>query len=482
VGLFEKLFKPKAAASAAEVNTYFKTLNAYMPTFTSRAGGIYEMELTRAAIHAFASHVSKLKPEVSGSASKTLKSVLAYQPNPFMDTTKFLYRLATVLEVDTTAFIVPLTDPTDSLITGFYPLLPSRTEVVEFQGEPWLRYQFANGQRAAIELARVGILTKHQYRDDLFGEGNRALSPTLDVLDVQRQGMTESVKNSAVIRFLARLGQTLRPEDITKERDRFAAENLSSDNTSGVMMVDAKYSDIKQLENKPYVIEAEQMKLIKDNVFSYFGVNEAILQNSYDENGWNAYYEGKIEPFALQLGLVLTAMVFSERERAFGNEVMFSSNRLQYASNASKLQVVRDLTDRGLMSDRMACDVFTLPYPTDAEGNTLPERYVIRGEYIDVGNLPSHTVDQAKSYPQTLPDGTTVSGVAADATDPAGAAVAPVDNLAATALNGAQIAALVAVVTAFKAEELDLGQAANIVAVALAISVDEAKKIVEGTL
>lgn len=411
MGLFEKLFKAKQVATAAEVNAFFRTLNAYSPAFTSRAGGLYEMELVRSAIHAIAVHSSKLKPEVSGQARASLGPVLAIKPNPFMDTTKFLYRLATVLEVDTTAFIVPLTDPTDAIITGFYPLLPQRTEVVDVNGEPWLRYSFSNGQRAAIELGRVGILTKHQYRDDLFGEGNRALSPTLDLLDVQRQGMTESVKNSAVIRFLARLGQTLRPEDIAAERKRFSEENLSSDNTSGVMMVDTKYADIKQLESKPYVIDAEQMKLIKDNVFSYFGVNEAILQNSYDENGWNAFYEGRIEPFALQLSLVMTAMVFSDRERAFGNEVMFSSNRLQYASNTTKLQVVRDLTDRGLLSDHAACDIFNLPHPTDPDGKPRPERWVIRGEYIDVGNLPTHTVDQAKSYLKPPADPAATEGV-----------------------------------------------------------------------
>jgi len=466
VGLFDKLFKPRQAASAAEISTYFKTLNAYMPVFTSRAGGIYEMELTRAAIHAFALSVSKLKPEVVGSANKTLKSVLAYQPNPFMDTTKFLYRLATVLSVDTTAFVVPLMDPTDKVIVGFYPLLPARTEVIEAQGEPWLRYTFANGERAAIELYRVGILTTHQYRDDLFGEGNRALAPTLDVLDVQRQGMTEGVKNSAVIRFLARLGQSLRPEDIKAERDRFAAENLSADNTSGVMMIDSKYSDVKQLENKPYIIDAEQMKLVKDNVFSYFGVNESILQNSYDENGWNAFYEGKIEPFALQLGLVMTAMVFTDRERDGGNEVMFSSNRLQYASTASKVSTVTVLTDRGLMSNYGAAEVFNLPHPPG------DERWVIRGEYIDLGNLPAHTVGQAKGYLQMEPG----------AEDTPAPATAPVDDLQATALNGAQIAALVQVVTSLKEETLSLGQAANIVAVALAITVEEAKKIVEGSV
>jgi len=391
LGLFDKLFGGKAATDADRVTSYFRALTAYTPSFMSRTGGLYEMELTRSAIHAFASHVSKLKPEVSGAAKSSLAPLLQYQPNKFMDTSKFLYRLATILSVTTTAFIVPLTDATDSVITGFYPLLPGRAEIMEFAGEPWLRYTFANGQRAAIEFTRVGILTTHQYRDDFFGDGHDALSPTLDLLDVQRQAMTEAVTSSAAIRFFARLAGTLRPEDIKAERDRFTLDNLSADNKSGVMMFDAKYADVKQIDSKQFVIDADQMKLIKDNVFGYFGANDAILTNSYDENGWNAFYEGKVEPFALQLGLVMTNMVYTARERSFGNQVMFSSNRLQYASNTSKLAVTTQLMDRGLLSNYGAADIWNLPQPDG------PERWVIRGEYIDISNLPGHTVDQAKA-------------------------------------------------------------------------------------
>lgn len=392
MGLFEKIFGPKPAQQADSTSAYFKTLTAYIPAFTSWQGSIYEMELTRTAIHAVANHASKLKPEVVGSARAKLGATLAVSPNDYMNTSQFLYRLATILYMDTTAFIVPLTDPTGSTLTGYYPLLPQRTEILEFQGEAWLRYSFANGQRAAIEFSRVGVLTRFQYADDFFGSGNKALSPTLDLLTIQREGMEEAVKSAATIRFMAKLGQTLRPEDIKKERDRFAEDNLSADNKSGVMMFDAKYADIKQIESKPWLIDAEQMALINANVFSYFGVNEAILQNSFDEDAWNAFYEGAIEPFALQLGLEMTRMTFTRAERARANGIMFSSNRLQYASNTTKVSVVTQLVDRGLMSNYGAAEVFNLPKPPGEE------RWVIRGEYIDLSNLPAHTVDNAKTY------------------------------------------------------------------------------------
>ncbi len=383
MGLFDKIFPKKAQEK--EVEGYFKTFNAYTPAFNSYDGGIYEMELTRAAIHSFASHASKLKPEITGSAYKNLEKILQFKPNPWMSTSQFIYRVATILSVNTTAFIIPLYAGDYETIVGYYPLLPSRTEIVQVGGEAWLRYTFANGQKAAIELDRVGVLTQYQYKDDFFGSGNAALLPTLSLMDMQNQGMQEAIKQGAMIRFMAKLGQSLRPEDLKKERDRFSADNLHSDNASGVMMFDAKYSDVKQIDSKPFVIDAEQMKLIQTNVYNYFGTNEDILQNKYKEEGFNALYEGKIDPFSLQLGLALTNMTFTSHERAFNNHIMLSANRMQYASNQTKLQVSSQLFDRGILTTNDVMDIWNLPHVEDGD-----ERY-IRREYVEVSKLDADT-------------------------------------------------------------------------------------------
>lgn len=383
MGLLDKIFPKKAQEK--QVEGYFKMLNAYSPVFTTFEGSIYEMELTRAAIHSFANHCSKLKPEITGNAYKNLEKKLQFKPNPFMDTTKFLYRLATILSVDTTAFIIPLYAEDMESIVGYYPLLPQGVEIVEYKGEPWLRYTFANGQKAAIEFDRVGILTKYQYEDDFFGGGNKALKPTLELLDLQKQGMEEGINQSAMIRFMAKLGQNLRPEDISKERERFSKENLSADNKSGVMMFDAKYSDVKQIDSKPFIVDAEQMKIIQTNVYNYFGTNEDILQNKYSEETFNAFYEGAIEPFALQTGLVLSNMTFTDKELAFNNQIMLTSNRLQYASNQTKLQVSTQLFDRGIMTTNDVMDVWNMAHVKDGD-----KRY-IRREYVEVDKLDADT-------------------------------------------------------------------------------------------
>lgn len=372
------------------IDSYFKMLNGYSPTFTSFNGGVYEMDLTRVAINSFATHCSKLKPEVEGSAHKRLERVLQYKPNYFMDTVKFIKRLATILAVENTAFIVPIEDEAGNLC-GWYPIRPQRCEVVEAAGQVYLRYLFANGEYGAIEFERVGIVTDFEYSDDLFGEDNTTLKPTMQLIHTQNEGIINAVKNSANIRFLAKVANMLKPEDIKKERERFTEDNLSADNKSGMIIYDNKFSDLKQVESKPYTPNALQMQQIQDSVCTHFGTSMDILQNKFDENTWNAYYEGKIEPFAIQLSLVMTNMTFTKREIAQGNAIVFSANRLQYASNATKLQVSTQLFDRALLCRNDVMDIWNMAH---VEGG---EKYYIRKEYTEVSRL-----DDKKEEPKIV--------------------------------------------------------------------------------
>ena len=376
MGLFEKIFGRPQADKA--VSGYFQTLTAYSPVFTSRAGGIYEAAETRAAIHAIATHCSKLKPHSSGPQGKRLERVLQIRMNPWQNTQQFLYRAATILECENIVFLVPVLNERGKTV-GAFTALPSSCELVEgLDGKLYLRYTFSSGKKAAIEYERCGVLLKMQYKNDFFPEANDALGPTMDLIDTQRQGIENGIKNAAAVRFLARLGQSMRPEDIKAEQKRFTEANLSIDNSGGVMMVDTKYAEVKQLESKPFALDADQMTLIHKNIENYYGVNEKILRNEWDEQTWTAFYEGKIEVFALQMSLALTEMFFSDREQAAGNDIMFSANRLQFATLRDKIQTIQQLFDRGMLNRDEGREIMQMEPLPDGQG----QEYYIRGEYI----------------------------------------------------------------------------------------------------
>lgn len=376
MGLFEKIFGGGSRDPA--IKGYFETMTAYNPVFYTRSGGLYEAMETRAAIHAIATHCSKLKPHVSGPQAQRLDRRLQMAMNPWQNTQQFLYRAATILEVDNACFLVPLVAENGRTI-GAYPVVPAACELVEgLNGEPFLRYQLGRGQHVAIEYSRCGVLIKMQYKDDFFPETNAPLLPTLDLIDVENQGIENGIKQSAAIRFLAKLGSSLRDEDIEKERERFRRTNLSAENNGGVLLIDTKYADVKQLESKPFVVDAEQMALIKGNVHDYFGTNEKILRNEWDEAIWSAFYEGKVEVFALQMHLALTQMFFSEREQALGNDITFSANRLQFAKIEDKVNTIKELFDRMMLSPDEGREILQMaPLP-----DGLGQKYYIRGEYL----------------------------------------------------------------------------------------------------
>lgn len=390
--LLKKIRHEKKVETA--LNEYFSLINSYIPVFTTFQGGLYEMELTRAAIHSFATHCSKLKPEVVGSEGRRLDSVLKNQPNSLMDTKKYLYRLATCYMTDNNAIIAPVLSRGE--IAGYYPMAVSKIQLVEYGGEIFVRYDMGNGEYFAVELEKCGIMNQFQYTNELWGESNRCLQPTLDLINTQNEGIINGIKNSAAIRFIARLAMTLKDKDIKAEQNRLREVNLSPDNNGGVMLLDQKYSEIKQIDSRPYIVNAGQMEHIRENVFTYFGTNEYILQNKYTPDQWNAYYEGKIEPFALEAGLVHTNMTFSDRAKAFGNQIFFSSNRLQYASITDKINFIVQMGDRGRTSINEDREVFNLP---PIEGG---DEHFIRGEYKPINSYEEGGNDNAAQQEPTV--------------------------------------------------------------------------------
>lgn len=377
MGLFDKIFK--RPEPRGQPDGYFTTFSAYTPVFTTWGGKIYESELVRAAINARATHISKLKVQVQGTAKPKLQTKLRSGPNEWQTWGQFLYRLSTILDVNNTAFIVPVIDEYLE-ISGLFPVLPAQCEIVQYNGEPWLRYQFQAGKFASIEMRHCGIMTKFQYSDDFFGEDNKALHPTMELINVQNQGIGEAVKNAATYRFMAKLNNFTKAEDLTKERQRFTKDNLKAGD-GGILLFPNTYSEIQQIKSAPFVVDAEQMRLIQTNVFNYYGVNEDVLQNKAFGDAWAAFYEGAVEQFSIQFSDVATKMLFTERERTSGSLLMATANRLQYMSNADKLNVSAQMADRGIMNRDEIRDIWNLPPLPNGQG----QAYTIRGEYYLLG-------------------------------------------------------------------------------------------------
>ena len=372
VGLFDRIFGSKQKISSS---TEYKALTAYQPAFTNYNGQIYESELVRAAINARATHISKLSVKFNGHGSENLAKRLK-SPNVFNTWSQFLYRLATILDCANTAFIVPTFDKFNRVIE-LYPVMPSRCKMVDIKGDPWLAFEFRDGHHAQLPVWKVGVMTKFQYKDDFFGSSNRAMDSTLALVDIQNQGIKEAVKSSATYRFMAQLDNFSLNEDRAKEQERFSKSAFGADSTGGMLLFRNTYKKIQQIKSTPFVADAEQMAIIRQNVFDYFGVNADVLENKAYGDAWTAFYEGAIEPFAIQFSEVMTNLFIMCDELTGDASVMATANRLQYMSNAEKLNVSSQLADRGVLNRDEVREIWNLPPLPDGQG----KEYVIRGEY-----------------------------------------------------------------------------------------------------
>ena len=377
MGLFDILF-PKIKQKI-RADDYFQTLSAYTPVFRTWNGKLYESELVRTAIDARSRHIAKLKPCFYGAAQSKLVTKLKQVPNTIQTWYQFIYRLNTILDMQNTAFIVPEYNHNLERI-GMITFLPERYELVMCDGIPWIRFIFSNGLTAAEELSNIGILTKFQYSNDYFGESNSALNATMNLINIQNQGIEEAVKNASTYRFMANITNFSKPEDLAKERQRFTEENLSGDG-GGLLLFPNTYQNIKQITPNAYNASSSERELIQKNVTFYYGVNEKIMNNSANGDELDAFFNGAIEPVAIQLSEVITRWMYSPYEQSNGSYFVAVANRLQYMSITAKVSMSKELGDRGAIMIDEIRELFNWGPLPDGAGQHAP----IRGEYYFAG-------------------------------------------------------------------------------------------------
>ena len=372
MGLFESIFGRKKAEPQS---VGYQTLTAYQPAFRTWGGQIYESDLVRSAVDAIARHAAKLQYSVQGTARQKMYTATKAAPNPWMTWSQFMERCSNIYEIQNNLFIVPLLDEYGE-VNGFFPALPSECEVIDVDGQPWLKFTFIRGQKKSVPLSRVGLVVKHQLKDDFFGEKNTALNATMELISMVNQGIEEGVKNSATFRFMAQLTSKTFDEDLRRERERFDKNNFQQ-GSGGLLLFGNQFSNIQQIRQDGYKVDPEQMKLIQASVMDFFGVGAKVIRNEAVGDDLDAFFNGKIEPFAIKLSDAMTRMVFTQREINGGNRIVFTSNRLQYMAVGSKIMMAQQLGDRGILTIDEIRELFNYAPLPDGTGEHIP----IRGEY-----------------------------------------------------------------------------------------------------
>ena len=389
------LRKTKSNNTVNRVDSYYKFLTPYQPTFTSWDGAIYESDVVRSAVDATARHVSKLQVEIQTGKQSKLLTYLRHQPNELQTWSQFLYRVSTILDLHNTCIIVPLFDD-NSEVCGYYPILPNTAKIVSgpdvrndngvwvsnsSKEVAWLTYRTKLNVVESVPVSMCAMLTRFNHDSDYFGNSNSALNSVMELINIQNQGIENAVKNSAAYRFWAQVNNFTKSDDLAKEKQRYNAENFAADaEAGGLLLFPNTYSNITQITASNYTADSATMAMVHTNVYNYFGVNEKVLQNSAIGDELDAFFNGKIEPLAIQLSDVLTKVLFTNLERSNGSRVVVTANRLQYMAVATKISMAQQLLDRGVMSINEARELFNYA-PINNDIRT------IRGEYKNADDV-----------------------------------------------------------------------------------------------
>ena len=346
--LFSRIFKSDKSTTAPETSEQLELVEGNKAVFTSYKGDFHNDPDVLACVDAIARNGAKMHPRhirnFKGrleNVKESLYKILAKQPNEIQNAYRFYYDVIFNLELYNNAFIYKQTDE-NLKVTGLYPLEYNEVKLYEYKGDIWVKFKFGRSKERFVPYSDIIHLTRFVSEDGLFGGKTLPIIKVLDKKHVLDEGIVNAIKTTQSIKGVIKSTKAmLKPEDVKKMRDQFVKDFVDSrNNRSGIGGLDAT-TDFIPVKIEPTTASDSQIKEIDDKVLNYFGVNQDIIQSKYTEDEWNAFYESVLEPIGLQMSLEFSNKLFTPTEKNFGNEILFESNRLQYASNKTKIELVR---------------------------------------------------------------------------------------------------------------------------------------------
>ena len=369
--LFSTIFGKKQTQSITK--TQLEMLNSYKAQFTTLSENTYDSKVARECIDRIATHCAKLLPKhikdnVSNNIKGDINFLLQNEPNPIMTKFDFIYKTISMLYTDSNAFVFIAKD-NKGFITGFYPLLAISYDLLQDQaGKIYLKFQFVNGKTYILPYLELIHLRLFYNKHDIFGTGNKVLKTDLDTAHTASEGIKNSIKTTNNLKGIIKYTNAmLKEKDIKENKENFVKDFLNLENESGIAALDGK-AEFQEVNLKPITLDKDQLKQVNYNIFDYFGISEKIVNNSFNSEEWNAFFEGVIEPRAIQMSDAFTNKIFNIQSIKEGHKIVFTANRMQYASLDQKTKLLQTVLPYGLLTKDMALEVLDMPPIGGEEG------------------------------------------------------------------------------------------------------------------
>lgn len=360
--LFSLFFGKK---QETQYKTHLQMLNGYNAQFSTFGIDVYDSKVARQCIDRIATHCAKLVPKhiqksMNNNIQGEINFMLQNKPNPLMTKFDFIYKIISMLYTDSNAFVY-IAKNKEGFITGFYPVLALSYDLLQDKtNKIYLQFKFINGQTYTIPYLELIHLRLFFNKHDIFGSSNKILKTDLQTAHTASEGIKNAIKVSNNLKGIIKFTNAmLKEKDIKASKDAFVRDFINLENESGIAGLDAK-AEFQEVNMKPITLDKEQLKQVNYNIFDYFGISEKIVNNSFNSEEWNAFYEGVIEARAIQLSDAFTNKVFSDKAIRDGNKIVFTANRLQYATISNKISLLKEAGALGLLTKDEAREIIDL--------------------------------------------------------------------------------------------------------------------------
>lgn len=367
--LFETIFG-RFRRPQETTRTQLQMLNSFNPYFSTVSENIYDSKVARTCIDRIATHCAKLIPkhiqnDLSNNINGDINFLLQHRPNPIMNTFDFIYKTISMLYTDNNAFVYIQKERGEdgkSYIKAFYPVLAVTYELLQDANNvTYLQFQFVNGQTYTIPYLELIHLRLFYNKNDIYGTDNRILRTDIETALTTSEGMKNAIRTSNNLKGILKFTNTmLKEKDIKANKEAFVRDYLSLENSSGIASLDAK-AEFEPINMKPITLDKAQMEQVNYNIYDYFGISENVVRNHFTDDEWNAFYEGVIEPRAIQMSYEFTNKIFSDLAIRNGHKIVFTANRLQYQSLDKKIKLFQQVLPYGLLTKDEALEILDLP-------------------------------------------------------------------------------------------------------------------------
>lgn len=368
MSILDRLFRRERTRTKTEL------INEPVSGFSMYGGDAYSNDIFREAVDAIARNAGKLKGShvvtYAGERHETtdgrLNRLLQTRPNRYMSSYDFLYKLTTRLFLYNNAFAYIDRDERGN-VRALYPITATHVDILsDATGSLFCGFMLKDGREVTLPYDDIVHLRRFYNESEILGEDNTAIASGIELAQTQNDGITSAIRAGASIRGILSFTQIMSPTKLKEEKDAFVKDYLELGNEGGVIATDQKMS-YTPIDHKPVLLDADQAKEIKTKIYNYLGLTESIVNSSYTEDEYAAFYESTLEPIAIALSQEFTAKVFNDREQAFGNSIVFESGRLQFTSNKTKVSLIAQLAPYGLLTINQALEILNLPSVADGD-------------------------------------------------------------------------------------------------------------------